>query len=442
MTEKHRRRPWLAAILVATLLIRVAAIAATGPTTLRFGDAQDYVDAAATLCEEGRYPERGSLPFFRAPGLPLFLAAATLCQPRNVVAAKLALATCDVATAALAAALTLLLLGGAARRAALLAAALVAIDPFLVLASSDVTSEPLATLLLTAALCALLAARRAARGMDTGAGAIALACAGGAAFGLACLTRPGTLAAGPAWLLLPVAGIARGASGVRPRVARRRAIAVVLVELLALTATLAPWTWHNWQRFGELVLVNDAGGYNAWRGTHPRLHAMLAETSPARFATDSAALERELARLALAQGLGLERSPRARDRHWWAAARANLTADPPRGLRILARNVVAFFRPWLDPAAHGPLAVAVSATWFVPLGLLALHGATRAWRRDRATLLLLGAGALLAALAHAPFQTVLRFRLPFTEPLLLVLAASGLARACSRLLSRETSSGR
>jgi hypothetical protein len=67
----------------------------------------------------------------------------------------------------------------------------------------------------------------------------------------------------------------------------------------------------------------------------------------------------------------------------------------------------------------------VSAAWFAGLGALALLGAGRLWRRDRAPVVLLAAGLLLATLAHVPFQTVLRFRLPFTEPLLLALAAAG-----------------
>jgi 4-amino-4-deoxy-L-arabinose transferase-like glycosyltransferase len=281
-----RLRPWLVAILLAALAVRLAAIVATGPSTLRFGDAQDYVDTAAALCKDGRYPDRGSLPFFRAPGLPFFLAAATACHPRAVVAAKLALALCDVATAALTAALVLLLVGDGARRAALLAAGLVAIDPFLVLASSDVTTEPLATLLLTAALCALLRTRAAAAAERS---AVALACAGGVALGLASLTRPGSLAVTPAWLLLPVLALPGPRAGATAR--SRRAGLAALTAALALAATLAPWTLRNWQRFGEPILVNDAGGYNAWRGTHPNLHAMLSSTTPARFADASRALE-------------------------------------------------------------------------------------------------------------------------------------------------------
>jgi 4-amino-4-deoxy-L-arabinose transferase-like glycosyltransferase len=411
-------RQWLrvAAIVVLAVVVRVTAIVVTGPTSLRFGDAQDYVDAGATLCEQGRYPDRGSLPFFRAPGLPLFLALATFCHPRDVVAAKLALALCDAGTAALIYALVLLVFGTEARRAALLAAALAALDPFLVLASSDVTSEPLATLLLTTALCALLRARRADPSDPS---ALAFACAGGIALGLACLTRPGSLAVAPAWLALPVAGATEVGT-------RRRAGAttLVLASLLALAATLAPWTLRNQLRFGEPILVNDAGGYNAWRGTHPLLHEMLSRTSPARFADDSIALEQDLARVARDAGLGTETSPRVRARHWWSAARANLAADRTRAARILARNATAFFRPWLDGAAHGSLAVTISAAWFVALGALALRGAGEAWRRDRAVVVLLAAGVLLAGLAHLPFQTVLRFRLPFTEPLLLCFAAA------------------
>jgi len=427
--EPVRLRPWLVAIVLAALAVRLAAIAATGPATLRFGDAQDYVDTAATLCEDGRYPDRGSLPFFRAPGLPFFLAGTTLCHPRIVVASKLALALCDVATAALTAALVLLLFGGGARRAALLAAALVAIDPFLVLASSDVTTEPLATLLLTAALCALLRARAAG---DAERRAVALACAGGVALGLACLTRPGSLAVAPAWLLLPALGGTGTGAGADATAHARRAGLVVLTAALALAATLAPWTVRNWHRFGEPILVNDAGGYNAWRGTHPRLHAMLASTAPARFADDSRALEADLERLAGEAGLGTAASPRARNRQWWEAASANLAADPSRAVRILARNAAAFFRPWLDPAAQSRLAVFVSAAWFVGLGALAALGAAPLWRRDRPLVALLAAGVLLAALAHVPFQTVLRFRLPFTEPLLLAFAAAGAASCRDR----------
>lgn len=448
-----RPRLLLLAILLAALVVRLAAIIVTGPGRLRFGDAQDYVDFATALCSEGRYPDRGSMPFFRAPGLPFFLAAVTLCHPASVVAGKVALALCDVATTGLVALLVLQLFGIGATRAALLAALLAAIDPFLTVAASDVTTEPLATVLLTAALCALLAARRSEH-------ALVLAGLGGAALGLATLTRPSSLAVAPAWLLLPLlarsSGIDAGTGSrdlpdARHTTARittptthpqptthavratnapelRAPSAVVLATLAGCALVLAPWTLRNWLHFGEVIVVNDAGGYNAWRGTHPMLHEVLARADgPAHFAELSQALEQDLQRVAADQGLGEGASPRERNARWWDAALARFDEAPWRGTRILVRNALTFFRPWLDPAAYGARAVAASAAWFVPLGVLALLGLIQLWQRDPRVAALLVAGVVLAGIAHVPFQTVIRFRLPFTEPLLLALAGAAVA---------------
>ncbi|MBY0280316.1 hypothetical protein K2Z84_33710 [Candidatus Binatia bacterium] len=108
---------------------------------------------------------------------------------------------------------------------------------------------------------------------------------------------------------------------------------------------------------------------------------------------------------------------------------------------MLARNATSFFRPWLDPAAHGTVAVALSAAWFVALGGLALRGTASLWTRDRTLVILLVASVLLAGFAHVPFQTVLRFRLPFTEPLLLALAAAGALASSDRRVTRDAVQG-
>src|SRR5258707_11433922 len=81
-------------LFLLALTIRLAAIFATGPGTIRFGDGIDYIDTAKALCATGSYPAKGSLPFFRAPGLPFFIAAVTACHPSAVVAIKIGLAGC------------------------------------------------------------------------------------------------------------------------------------------------------------------------------------------------------------------------------------------------------------------------------------------------------------------------------------------------------------
>ncbi|MEA2465500.1 MAG: hypothetical protein QOJ98_3247, partial [Acidobacteriota bacterium] len=86
------------AVFILALAVRIAAIEWTGGETLAFGDAPDYVNATRTLCIQHEYPERGNLPFFRAPGLPFFMAAVTACHPSNVRLIKYALALCDAIT--------------------------------------------------------------------------------------------------------------------------------------------------------------------------------------------------------------------------------------------------------------------------------------------------------------------------------------------------------
>ena len=89
---------WIAVLAFA---IRLTAIAITGFDRVEFGDARDYLDTATTLCTTGAYPDQGNLPFFRAPGLPFFIAITTLGEPQRVAWVKIALALVDSATVAL-----------------------------------------------------------------------------------------------------------------------------------------------------------------------------------------------------------------------------------------------------------------------------------------------------------------------------------------------------
>ncbi|MFP5246486.1 MAG: hypothetical protein ACLGH0_07300, partial [Thermoanaerobaculia bacterium] len=89
------------ALFTLALVVRLVAVEATGATKIVFGDGPDYVAAARSVCSEHVYPERGNLPFFRAPGLPFFIAGVTACEPSRTRAIKYALAICDAVTAVL-----------------------------------------------------------------------------------------------------------------------------------------------------------------------------------------------------------------------------------------------------------------------------------------------------------------------------------------------------
>ncbi|HEU5161827.1 MAG TPA: hypothetical protein VFV54_01660, partial [Thermoanaerobaculia bacterium] len=145
-----RRPALLLALVLIALLLRAAAILATDRGAVGFGDAHDYLAAARTICAENDYPSRGNLPFFRAPGLPSFLASVTGCNPDRLVRAKLAIALADSLLPLLLFVLGVALTGNPL--VGFLAAIAAALHPGLIYQTTDIRSEPLFTVLLTAAL--------------------------------------------------------------------------------------------------------------------------------------------------------------------------------------------------------------------------------------------------------------------------------------------------
>src|SRR5258708_1437463 len=129
-------------VLVAVALaVRLGAILESGPSVVRFGDAPDYLSAAASLCSSGSYPDRSSMPFFPPPGLPFFIPAVTSSPTSMVWLIKVALAGLD----ALSVALVFLLAGELfrSRSSSLLSAGTAAVYPFFIAQVCDVQTEGL-----------------------------------------------------------------------------------------------------------------------------------------------------------------------------------------------------------------------------------------------------------------------------------------------------------
>lgn len=113
--------------------------------------------------------------------------------------------------------------------------------------SSSVLPETLAATLCIGFLLAAVCAR------SKGWAAAALA---GLLLGLLAVTKPAIL---PLALVLVFCWL----------VARRRDnLRSFVAFLLALTVTLAPWTWRNYRLFGRLVPVSTLGGVNLWIGNY------------------------------------------------------------------------------------------------------------------------------------------------------------------------------
>jgi 4-amino-4-deoxy-L-arabinose transferase-like glycosyltransferase len=138
--QKNERVVLMTVVAVA-LIVRLAAIGALGPSVIRFGDGGDYLSAATRVCSSGSYPERSWLPFFRAPGLPFFAVAVTMCHTEMVWLVKVALALVDTVSVAIVFVLAEELFQDG--KSSLFSAACAAIYPFFIAQACDVQTEPL-----------------------------------------------------------------------------------------------------------------------------------------------------------------------------------------------------------------------------------------------------------------------------------------------------------
>lgn len=420
-------RTKLALLLLAcvAMIIRGVVIWSTGPSQVWFGDAHDYLDVATQLCREGRYPWTSSLPFFRPPGLPLFIAAVTGCAPERVVWVKTALSFLDIGTIVLAYGIARGL--RMPRSSALLACCLVAIHPLLVQASTDVTTEPLAVFLLAGWLAAIVWGARPDRPHAL------LWILAGAAVGAAALTRPAAVVCIP----LGIAGAFLLDPSRRSRAAGRAAIYGI-----SAAVALAPWTLVASRAAGGFILVTDGGGYNLWRGNHPDLAKASAAPDVETFLRESFRFESETSP-AVAKEIAMTIPTRAeRQAEWTRRAIDNLRAHPRASARFLVPKARAYWRPWPDRSISPGWLVLLGAFFLVPVLLAGFAGLIRlAWSRPaEATFFALC--LLIPFLAQLPFQTTLRFRLPYGEVLLCVLAAGFFLDAGRSIAGRRPSGPR
>lgn len=381
----------------------MVAIHAKAPDAIEFGDAGDYLAAARSVCVDGMYPEKGNLPFFRAPGLPLFIAAVTGCDVANVHLAKIGLAVADSFLPVLLFFMGLRLFGRDS--AGMIAALGGAFHPILVVQVTDIRSEPLFTLFLTAALALFLIALRRPQ--------LVLLFGAGLSVALTALVRPVGLAAYP---LLVVAWLSFARS--------RRAIGALL--LLGGGVVLAPWTAYLGARYGELILINDAGGYNLWRGAHPDLFGALTASDRDAYVSRTREFELETSPREAESVERVASSPGERSRAWRERAMETIRENPRGYAQFTGWKAARFWQPWLNPHEYSRAVVIASGAWNVVLYALALAGLVILVRHDRATALLLTGWVVVFWLAHIPFQVVARFRVASIDPVLLVLAAGSI----------------
>jgi 4-amino-4-deoxy-L-arabinose transferase-like glycosyltransferase len=393
----------LLAIFLFALAARLAVVAVTGFTTVRFGDARAYLNAAETLVREGRYPARTDVFFFRPPGYPAFLAAATLGRPDSIPRAKVATAAVGALCAPLLAALSARIFR---RRGLAIATGIVAaLHPAFLVVSSDVQSEPLfLALLLGAGILLLIASDRPSTTLALGAGGL---------LALAALTRSSALVLAP-FLLAPMFD--------RRYPARVRAhlSAAALVGFLFL---LAPWTLRNALVFGEFLPVNDAAGNAFYQGNSDWTIRFYRVRTREQYLAWMKAFDEDMQRRTLELDSAGRGSPGERSRAFAEQAIAERLRDPAGWGKLLLQKAWDWLRPYPNPLFWTPITVLAATVYNLLLYGLAAAGFAVAPRRGVRALAL----AFLAVtfLAHVVLIVVWRYRIPYWDPVLLLYGVFG-----------------
>ena len=395
--------------------MRLAAIAVVGFQTLRFGDARAYLFAARELVRTGHYPLATEPFYFRAPGYPVFLVAATLGHPDRIALAKIA----NAGMGALAAVGLTSLSARIFRRrgVALATGAAAAIHPGFVFLSTDIQSEPLFLLLLLSAGWLLL--------VSTDRPSSSLALLAGAAVALAALTRPSALVLAP--LLAAPLFDRRHPFRVRSHLAA--------AALLGFLFTLAPWTLRNAVVYRELLPVNDAGGSAFYQGNSDWMVRFYRLKSAKEYPGWSAAMFADLERQNRAIEAAAPRSPSAKSRYFFRKAVEERRGDPAGWARLLLHKSWDWLRPFPNPLFWPAWIVWTVGAVYTALTLLAVIGLASTPRPGIRNFSL--AFLLLTMAAHVAILVVWRYRAPYWDPVLLLYGVVGLF-LLAELFARRT----
>lgn len=392
-------------LYAVALAVRLAVASYGRLDRSRFGDAPADIATAKTLVETGRFPVRPNAIFFRPPGYPLFLAAASLGHPERIARDKAASAAASAFAAPLLAALSTRLFRR--RRLALATGVAAAIHPGFLAIGADVMTETIfLPLLLLSGLLLLAAADRPSANLALGAG-LCLA--------LAALTRPSALAMAP--LLAAVLADRRWPMRARAHLAGAAAFGFAL--------GLAPWTVRNALVYHELIPVSDEGGASFFDGNSRWAGRMYdlqdrKDTDSVVIAEHQDKVER-LGRLKVLDPAVLT-SPMRRSLALVRFGLEDLRGDPEGARRLYLRKLWHWVRPY--PTLFWGLPVVVGfGVLYAVLYVFTAIGLARASRRGPVAFA--AAVLVIATTLHVVFLVLWRYRIPYADPILLLYGLFG-----------------
>lgn len=412
----------------------VAHTLATGPYATEFGDSIKYLTAARMILQGDGFPRAEFPPFFQPfflpPLYPYFISVLWMMVPESIFFLKLVQSLLFGGSC-----LLLYRIGLEARMgqaAALCGASLYALNPFALKVVSDVQTEPLHTFLFATGMLAVtkLAARSVPRP--------GLAVVAGLAFGVASLCRPTALPIGMA-MAVCIALILLWKK--QPPLL---SLGIAGAMAISVLSSIAPWTMANWRSTGELILISDAGGYHFWLGNHPDAARIYDGKFSGRAEFDKYTyqyLQIDLPKARIDEwekkGGYQHLSLRQREQRWWNEAMDNARQYPGLTARLWLMKAWTYWRPWLHPESYPLRQVLISALIIIPLYGMALVGGIQMWRigEGRLVLIVVLLLFLFSTGAHAAVHSMVRFRLPYVDPYLSLLAGPALYPGIGKLLS-------
>lgn len=431
MSDSGKSQVMLQGIVALTAFsFALLTIFSMGAERVTFGDAPDYLEAADAIAKGKAFPRECSFPFFRPPLYPFFIACVWQVTPGSIVAVKLAQAgvfamTCWILY-------RLGLLATQDRLAALLGGLIYSVNPFALRQVAEIQSEPLHTLLMALAILWLVSGLVNAGGRRGSFFFLA-----GITLGVASLCRPSAwpITMGLTLLLLPLLWKQTG----------RRAIVLAGMVPLGLALSIAPWTWLNWRATGEFILVSDTGGFNLWIGNHPDTLRLFQQPFRSKeefdkYGTDH--LQHELPGAKMAEWETTtgyrELSLRQREQLWQKEALRNMREHPGTTAALFGEKFLAYWRPWLNPSAYTQKEVWISGIAVTGLYLLAGAGAwlLRPSSNGRKVLWVFVGLFGFSTLLHVLVYSMIRYRLPYVDPYLCVLAGIAVQKGLSALAAR------
>jgi 4-amino-4-deoxy-L-arabinose transferase-like glycosyltransferase len=394
------------------LILGIAAIFVIGLERSEFADSGDYLVAARMLLADGSYPQIGSLPFFRPPLYPLFIAAVWAVVPGSIAAIKFAQVLLHAVTAILVFRSGELIFER--KSFALIGALLFAVHPFFLVNAAAIQTETLHTFLITLAVVLFL------KGLKRGRMLLAESAATGVSLGLATLCKPSALGVGLV-LIAMVAALTFRQSG---------SLKTAVLSVATMFAAVLPWSFYNLQTRSEFILVNDAGGFNLWLGNNPatlRLYEGSFENPrEAQIYTDY--LGKGLASEQIAEfeetGGYAGLTAKERERRWSAKAIETMQDRPGTTLRLFFWKFFAMWKPFVSTNSYSMTAAIGSGVVQVPLMILGLVGFYFIGREKRTRKFALFFIVLAAAVTaiHVLIVSSMRLRMPYIDPLILVFA--------------------